>query len=63
MILIDMEMPSCCARCQLYDDRWDYPTCYATGRTKGYKFNPFEKRMPDCPLRNRKNEKIRQRQD
>ena len=52
-----MEMPSCCARCQLYDDRWDYPTCYATGRTKGYKFNPFEKRMPDCPLRNRKNEK------
>ena len=56
MILIDMEMPKSCIKCPLYDDRWDYPTCYATRKSKGYNFNPFEKRMSDCPLRYRKNE-------
>ena len=61
MILIDIEMPQFCMKCPLYDHRWNYPTCYATGRTKGYKFNPFEERMPDCPLREIKNEKLRQR--
>ena len=51
MIFIDMEMPKACMKCPLYDDRWDYPTCYFTGASKGYKFNPFEKRMSDCPLK------------
>lgn len=58
-----MEMPQSCMECQLYDDRWDYPTCYATGTSKGYKFNPFEKRMSDCPLKERKNAKFRQKQN
>lgn len=63
MILIDIEMPESCMKCPMYDDRYDYPTCYVTNHSMGYTFNPFEKRMPKCPLRYRKNEKIRQRQD
>ena len=47
----------------MYNDFYDYPTCNVTGHSMGYKFNPYEKRMPSCPLRYRKNEKIRQRQD
>ena len=50
MVLLDIDMPYCCNNCPLYDDRWDYPTCYATQHSMGYKFNPFEKKMPDCPL-------------
>lgn len=57
MILIDMEMPECCAKCQLYDDRWDYPTCYATNHSRGYNFPITKRRMPDCPLKYKKNEK------
>ena len=53
MILIDMEMPTCCADCPLYDDRWDYPTCYVTQESRGYNFKIHEKRMPKCPLRER----------
>ena len=63
MILIDMEMPECCRVCPMYDDDGDYVTCIVTGNSRGYTFNPFLKRMPTCPLSNRKNEKIRQRQD
>ena len=63
MVLLDINMPSCCAKCPLYDDSGDYPTCYVTNFSRGYTFNIFEKRMPNCPLRNRKNEKIRQRQN
>ena len=51
MIFIDMEMPQCCDKCPLYDNRWTYPTCYFTGISKKYNFNPFEKRMSDCPLK------------
>lgn len=61
MILIDMDMPESCSKCSFYDDQWDYPTCFINKSSMGYTFNPFEKRMPTCPLRNRKNEKIRQR--
>lgn len=50
MILIDIDMPSCCADCPLYDDRWDYPTCYVTNSSRGYNFKIHELRMPDCPL-------------
>ena len=51
MVLIDIEMPSCCVDCPLYDDQWDYPACYATDETRGYNFKYREKRMPGCPLR------------
>ena len=50
MVLIDIDMPSCCADCPLYDDRWDYPTCYVTNSSRGYNFKIHELRMPDCPL-------------
>ena len=50
MILIDIDMPSCCADCPLFDDRWDYPTCYVTQESRGYNFKIHEKRMPNCPL-------------
>lgn len=63
MILIDMEMPGCCRVCPMYNDDGDYVTCMVTGHSRGYTFNPFLKRMSTCPLRNRKNEKIRQRQN
>ena len=49
-------MPECCAKCQLYDDRWDYPTCYATQESRGYNFKIYEKRMPKCPLREKEEE-------
>ena len=51
MILIDMDMPTCCADCPLFDDRWDYPTCYVTQKSTGYDFKIHEKRMPKCPLK------------
>ena len=50
MILIDIDMPQCCAKCPLFDDRWDYPTCYVTQESRGYNFKIHEKCMPDCPL-------------
>ena len=44
-------MPLCCADCPMYDDRWDYPTCYVTDESRGYNFKIYEKRMPKCPLK------------
>lgn len=44
------KMPKGCGECPLYDDRWDYPTCYLTGSSRGYNFNIWENRMRDCPL-------------
>ncbi len=52
MIFIDMDMPTCCYKCPLYDDKYDYPTCFFTGISKGYKFNPYDSRMSECPLKN-----------
>ena len=52
MVLLNIDMPSCCSECPLFDDRWDYPTCYATGSSRGYNFKIRELRMPDCPLSN-----------
>lgn len=51
MIFIDMDMPTCCYKCPLYDDKYDYPTCFFTNASKGYKFNPYSDRMSDCPLK------------
>lgn len=50
MVLLDIDMPTCCAKCPLFDDRWDYPTCYVTQESRGYNFKIYEKRMPKCPL-------------
>lgn len=52
MIQIDIEMPSCCADCPFFDDRWTNPTCRVNDHSKGYTFNFRENRMPDCPLQN-----------
>ena len=51
MVILNIEMPSCCADCPMYDDRWDYPTCYVTDESRGYNFNILEKLMPNCPLK------------
>ena len=50
MVLLDIDMPNCCSECPLFDDRWDYPTCYITQESRGYNFNIYKKRMPECPL-------------
>lgn len=50
MVLLDIDMPRCCAECLLYDDRWDYPTCYVNDKSMGYTFDIHKKRMPHCPL-------------
>ncbi len=47
---INIPYPKNCSECQLYNDCGDYPTCYATNTSMGYKFNIYEKRMPNCPL-------------
>ena len=46
-----MEMPLCCYGCKLYDDTGDYPRCFVTGLSDGYKFNYRAKRMAKCPLK------------
>lgn len=51
MIFIDIDMPDCCAKCPLFDDRYDYPTCYITQESRGYNFKIYEKRMPKCLLK------------
>lgn len=51
LTVITIPYPKHCSECQLYDDRGDYPTCFATQTSQGYKFNIFEKKMSNCPLR------------
>ena len=51
MVTIEIEMPKNCNDCPMYDDRWDYPTCYITNKSRGYNFKIHEKRMPKCPLK------------
>lgn len=51
MVILNIEMPLCCADCPIYDDRCDYPTCYITNESRGYNFKIHEKRMPKCPLK------------
>lgn len=48
MIQIDIEMPRCCKECfalsmEIY--------CNITNQLGAYNFNPYELRMPDCPLK------------
>ncbi len=56
MVLLDINMPTCCANCPLFDDRYDYPTCYVTQESRGYNFKIYEKRMPKCPLKEEEEE-------
>ena len=42
MVLLNIEMPLCCAECPIYDDRWDYPTCYITNESRGYNFKIYD---------------------
>jgi hypothetical protein len=51
MVILDIKMPICCEKCPMFDDRWDYPTCYITNHSMGYKFNKYAERMPSCPLK------------
>ena len=51
MVILNIEMPLCCADCTIYDDSRDYPTCYITNESRGYNFKIHEKRMPKCPLK------------
>ena len=50
VLIKGMEMPTDCDNCSLFDDRFDYPSCNATGHSRGYNWNPRGQRMPDCPL-------------
>ena len=46
-----MDMPKSCNKCPMFDDRWDYPTCFITQKSSGYNFPIHEKRMDFCPLK------------
>ena len=50
VLIKGMELPTDCDNCSLFDDRFDYPSCNATGHSRGYNWNPRGQRMPDCPL-------------
>lgn len=50
LLIKDMEMPTQCDDCPVFDDNGDYPTCILTGHSRGYNWSPFGQRMPDCPL-------------
>ena len=51
MIVIDMDMPKSCDECPLFDDRWDYPTCYVNQLSSGYTFPIRDKKMEFCPIK------------
>ena len=51
MVILDIDMPKNCMECPLFDDRWDYPTCYANQNSSGYTFPITEKRMSFCPIK------------
>lgn len=51
MIVIDIEMPTCCDECFALDDHGDYPYCMISHEQRGYTFNVRENRMDRCPLR------------
>ena len=59
MIRIDMEMPGNCSECCFFDDRGDYPLCLVLDEQRGYRFNPYKNRFPNCPLKEDETEKLR----
>lgn len=46
----NMKMPEVCARCRFFNTDYDYPTCIASGYSRGYNFNGYIHKMEDCPL-------------
>ena len=48
MIKINIEMPKCCKECFALSMEEIY--CNITGQLGDYNFNPYEYRMPSCPL-------------
>lgn len=51
MIQIDMKMPQSCGECRFMDDNGDYPYCIVLQQNRGYTFNVFSKKFPNCPLK------------
>lgn len=51
MIMIDIEMPQCCADCFALDESGDYPHCRISHEQRGYTFDVTQKRMPSCPMK------------
>lgn len=49
-ITINIPYPKNCSECVLFDDRYDYPTCYPTQNSRGYNFNILLHKMPSCPI-------------
>ena len=49
-VLIDIDIPTCCADCFALDESGDYPYCRISHETRGYTFNVRQNRMPSCPL-------------
>lgn len=49
-LIVEMDMPRCCADCPLLDERGDYPMCIATQETRGYNFDTRNKKMDKCPI-------------
>jgi len=50
MIQINMQMPESCGTCKFMDDSGDYPLCRVLLQSRGYRFDVFTKRFPNCPL-------------
>lgn len=48
--ILIVDTPACCVDCDFLDDRFDYPRCEASGKVKGYTFNPYTSKMESCPL-------------
>ena len=51
MIQINMVMPESCGTCKFMDDSGDYPFCRVLLQNRGYSFDVFTKRFPNCPLK------------
>ena len=49
-VTINIPYPKSCSDCLLFDDRYDYPTCYPIQSSRGYNFNIYKNKMPNCPL-------------
>ena len=64
MIQINMTMPNSCSECKFMDeDHGDYPYCWALNANRGYKFPIREKRFPNCPLKQIKNEENKENKE
>lgn len=56
MIQIDMEMPSCCVLCPIYNGEYGKcnlipDSCFYNKNTGEELYDPFEERLKDCPIK------------